>query len=256
MARIVYATALITLAGILVGCQPGGANVVPIDNRPPTVFVPPGATETDLAEEMAVSRQAYQKGLEQLRAYYSRTGNNMKLEWASNELRSYQLMTKYNYILGPTPGEYQATDPVREADNLFYQAQAQERDAGLVIGFRDKNKLRLALQQYEQVIRDYPNSDKIDEAAFRAGVILEEFKNYMVALQYYQNAFEWDAATNNPARFKAAHILDEQLHRYAEALALYQEAMQTEAMYDRHRQWKEFAEQRIRELQKLDEGQN
>jgi len=166
MARIVYATVLITLASILIGCQPGGPEVIPISERPPTVYVPPGATETDLVEQMAISRQAYQTGLEQLLAYYSRTGNNMKLQWARDELKAYQVMTKYQYIIGPTPGEYQATTPVAAADDLFYNAQALEKSAGPVRvgGLRDKNRLRLAFQKYEQLIKDYPSSDKIDDA--------------------------------------------------------------------------------------------
>ena len=125
-----------------------------------------------------------------------------------------------------------------------------------MIGLRDESKLRLALQKYEQLIKDYPSSDKIDDAAYRAGVILEELNDYMVALDYFKSAFAWDPDTIHPARFKAAHVLDKQLHRYADALALYQEALKIEARYDRHRQWKDFAELRTRELQKLDEGQS
>ncbi|UCE50264.1 MAG: tetratricopeptide repeat protein [Phycisphaerales bacterium] len=255
MARIVYATVLITLVSILIGC-PSSPYLVPTQTRPPTVPIPPGATETDLVEEMAISRQAYQTGLEQLVAYYSRTGNNLKLEWARKELKALNVMTKYTYIIGPTPGDQRATTPIRTADDLFYSAQALEKSAGPVIGIRDKNKLRLALGQYEQLIKDYPSSDKIDDAAFQAGVILEELGDYMVALDYFRSAFKWDPETIYPARFKTAYILDKHLHRYAEALVLYNEALKTEARYDRHRQWKEFAEQRIRELQRLEEGEN
>jgi len=258
MARIVYATVLIILIGVSVGCQQDGPYVVPTPDRPPTVYVPPGATETDLVEEMVISRQAYQQGLEQLVAYYSRTGNNLKLEWARKELRALQTMTKYTYILGPSPGDQSATTPIPTADDLFYSARELEKEARPV-GTRvltDKNKLRLALQRYEQLIKDYPNSDKIDDAAFQAGIILEELGDYVVALEYFQSAYKWDPETPYPARFKAAYILDRHLHRYDEALELYNEALQIEARYDRHRQWKDFAEQRVRELQKLEEGES
>lgn len=256
MARIVYATVLVTLVSIMAGCPSAGPYVVPEPVRPPTISVPAGATETDLVEELVVSRQEYQKGLEQLVGYYTKTGNNMKLQWARRELNAFQTMTKYNYILGPTPGGQQATTPIAAADSLFYDAQALENSAGPVIGLRDKNKLRLALQKYEQLIKDYPSSDKVDDAAFQAGVILEELGDYMVALDYFKSAFEWDPETIYPARFKAAYILDKQLHRYAEALQLYQEALKIDARFDRHRQWKDFSEQRVREIQKLGEGQN
>ena len=258
MARIVYTTVLITIISIATGCMPSssGPYVVPTSDRPPTVYVRPGATETDLVEEMAISRQAYQKGLEQLLAYYSRTGNNLKLEWARKELKAFEVMTKYIYIIGPTPSDQSATDPIAQADDLYYKAKALDDDAGPVIGIRDKNKLRLALQSSEQLIKAYPSSDKIDDAAFHAGVILEELGDNVVALDYFTSAFKWDPETPYPARFKAAYILDNRLHRYAEALALYNEALQIEARYDKHRQWKEYAEKRTREIQKLDEGEN
>ena len=262
MARIVYTTVLITIMSVATGCMPSssGPYVVPNppEGRPPTVYVPPGATETDLVEEMVINRQAYQQGLEQLQAYYSRTGNNMKFEWARKELKALKTMTKYTYIIGPTPGDYRAERPITSADDLWYRAQEYEKEARPMGGrvLTDKNKLRLALQHYEQLIKDYPTSDKIDDAAFQSGVILEELGDYMVALDYYRSAFEWDVETPYPARFKAAYILDNHLHRYAEALVLYNEALQIEARYDRHRQWKEYAENRTRELQKLDEGEN
>ncbi|MHC4580675.1 MAG: tetratricopeptide repeat protein, partial [Planctomycetota bacterium] len=110
-------------------------------------------------------------------------------------------------------------------------------------------------QNYNRLIKEHPTSDKIDDAAYKAGVIMEEFKDYVVALDYYQSAYKWDPETIHPARFRAARILDKQLHRYAEALELYQEAIRVEARFDKYRQWKEYAEMRIREIQKLDVGE-
>jgi tetratricopeptide (TPR) repeat protein len=105
-------------------------------------------------------------------------------------------------------------------------------------------------------MRDYPTSDKVDDAAFFAGVIMEGFEEYVQALEYYNISFQADTESLYPARFKAAYILDKHMHRYAEALELYNEALRVDARFDRHRQWKEFAEERVRELQKLDEGEN
>lgn len=256
MARIVYATVLITLIIGSVGCQQTGP-IVPTSDRPINEQIPPGVSETELVEEMTINRQAYETGLKRLVTYYSNTGNNLKLEWARKELKSFNTMPKYVYIIGPTPGlDYQATQPIATADDMFYRAQGLEKDAGPVIGMRDKNTLRLALREYEQLIKDYPSSDKIDDAAFQAGIILEELGDYVVALQYFQSAFEWNTETPYPARFKAAYILDRHMHRYSEAVVLYNEALKIEARFDKYRQWKEFAERRIRELQKLDEGEN
>jgi tetratricopeptide (TPR) repeat protein len=121
---------------------------------------------------------------------------------------------------------------------------------------KDENSLRLALARYNQLIKNYPSSDKIDDAAYKAGVIYEYFKDYSIALLYYKSAYEWDPDGIYPARFRAARLLDKHLYRKDEALQLYQQAVKTEGRYERYREWKEFAEKRIRELQKLDETQS
>jgi len=46
--------------------------------------------------------------------------------------------------------------------------------------------------------------------------------------------------------------LDKNLHRNAEALQLYQQAVKTEGQFEKYREWKGFADRRIRELQKID----
>ena len=261
MARVVCTTVLMAMLIVLVGCQEPGperARFVPTDDtRPLNVAPPAGTSEADLVEEMATNREAYKKSLELLIGYYNKTGNNMKLERAQKELYGFNLMTKYNYIMEPvlTGDGYEATTPIAAADDLYYDAVAFEKSAGIIPGLpRNENKLRLALQNYNRLIKEHPTSDKIDDAAYKAGVIMEEFKDYVVALDYYQSAYKWDPETIHPARFRAARILDKQLHRYAEALELYQEAIRVEAKFDKYRQWKEYAEMRIREIQNLNEG--
>ena len=89
---------------------------------------------------------------------------------------------------------------------------------------KDENLLRMALDKYNQLISKFPTSDKIDDAAFRAAGIYEHFKDYSIAVQYYQRTYQWDPQTIYPAKYKAAFILDQRLHRRAEALQLYQDA--------------------------------
>ena len=101
-----------------------------------------------------------------------------------------------------------------------------------------------------QLIRRHPSSNKIGDAAFRAGGIYEYFKDYTIALLYHQRTYQWDPETIHPARFRAAFILDKRLHRRAEALEVYQQAVKKESRYEI---WKEFAEKRIRELTRSDE---
>jgi len=262
MARIVGTCVLIVLLNVLVGCQgPDSGRGMMVAQSPgqrtaPLSIISSDASEADMVEEMATSRQAYRKGLELLAGYYMKVGNNMKLQWAQKELAAYDAMPKYRYFVGPEMAgtNLKPTASIPQADDLFYAAQDLEKRAGPLPPFRDENLLRLAVAKYDELVTKYPSSDKIDDAAYYAGVIYEDFKDYTIALVYYQRAYQWDPDTIYPARFRAGRVLDKNLHRNAEALKLYQEAVQTEGRLDKYREWKEFAERRINELQKTAEN--
>lgn len=268
MARIARTWTLIVLLSVFVGCQdsnPGRSQIIPSHpERMVTAasFVDISETsEADLVEKMTVSREAYQQGLEMLEAYYTRVGNYEKLQWVRRELQSLSTMTKYDYILSPeiTMPSRKPVASIPAADSLYLEAEDIEKQAGFLPLLdlpilKDENSLRLALAKYNQLIKNHPTSDKIDDAAYKAGVIYEYFKDYSIALLYYQSAYEWDPDGVYPARFRAARLLDKHLYRKDEALQLYQQAVKTEGRYERYREWREFAEKRIRELQKLDEG--
>ena len=262
MARKGCTVILIVLLSVVVGCQgvdKGEGQRVPQGRRQalgPTAKVINIAetSEVDLVEKMAVNRQAYYQGLELLVGYYMRTGNNLKLEWAQKELAALDTMPKYNYIIEAevTPQNLKPTALIPEADDLYLEAEQMDKEAGSLPVLKNENQLRLALGKYIEVIKKYPASDKIDDAAYKAGVIYEYFKDYTIALLYYKRTFQWDPETPHPARFRAARILDQRLHNKAEALQLYQQAVKIEGQFDRYREWREFAEKRIRELQKVD----
>jgi tetratricopeptide (TPR) repeat protein len=165
------------------------------------------AGEADIVEQVSDNRQAYQQGLELLVKYYTRTGNNMKLEWARKELAALDTMPKYKYILEASvaPANLKASTLIPEADTLYSDALKLEKKAGLLGFIKNENLLRLALGKYNQLVRKHPYSDKIDDAAYRAGGIYEHFKDYTIALLYYQRAYQWDPDTTHPARFKAAY---------------------------------------------------
>jgi len=262
MARIVLTAVVIVLLNVLVGCQGvdsgrgqrlpartmtslGSAGVVNIAK----------AGETDFVEQIAVNRQAYRQGLELLIKYYTKTGNNMKFKWAKEELAALDSIPQYKYIVEPeTAGpNLRASASIPEADDFYEDALQLEKEAGVLL--KNNDLLRLALDKYDRIIRQHPSSDKIDDAAFKAGEIYEYFQDYSIALLYYKRAYEWDPDTIHPARFRSARILDKRLHRNAEALKLYREAIKTEGKYVKHRLWKEYAEKRIKALYKT-EGDN
>jgi tetratricopeptide (TPR) repeat protein len=179
----------------------------------------------------------------------------MKLEWAKKELAALNTSPKYHYIIEANiaPANLKVSASIPDADDLYYDALRLDKDAGTLPILKNQNQLRLALEKYNDLIKKHPSSDKIDDAAYKAGVIYEYFKDYSIALLYFKRAFQWDPDTIYPARFRAARILDKNLHRNAEALQLYQQAVKIEGQFDKYREWREFAEKRIRELQKVDE---
>jgi tetratricopeptide (TPR) repeat protein len=264
MARIACTTVVIILLNVLVGCRgvdSGRSQLIPPETkRPgPSRMVNIGdAGETDIIEQMAVNRQAYQKGLEMLVTYYTKTGNNMKLQWATKELEALNKMPKYNYIIvvDPPGSNLEPSVAIPEADDLYYEAMEIKKKAG-PLGpiqlLKDADQLRLALAKFNELIKKHPSSDKVDDAAFEAGEIYEHFKDYTIALSYYKRTYEWDKDGFYPARFQAARILDKHLHRNAEALELYQQAVAIEGQQPKYREWKQYAEGRIRALQKADE---
>ncbi len=108
-------------------------------------------------------------------------------------------------------------------------------------------KLRQALGLYNELIQQYPSSDKIDDAAYKAGRIYDYLKNYELAAVYYQRAFQWNEATTYPARYRAAWVMDQKLRMHKEALVLYQLAIVKESRYSDN---VEFAKERVAALSK------
>jgi tetratricopeptide (TPR) repeat protein len=250
MAKTILTVLLIVLLNVLVGCygpDSGRSQFLPTPMKTVSVVE---AGEADIIEQMATSRLAYRQYLESLIVYYKKAGDNMKLGWAEDELKRLNKMPQYSYIIeaslaGPN---LKAKDSDNAANYLYDEAYRLEKAARATwVVFVDENLLRVALDKYNQVIKQYPTSDKIDEAAYRAGGIYEHFKDYTIALLYYQRAYQWDSATTNPARFKAAYILDQYLHRRAEALPLYQYALGNEKL---SKDEQEFVQKRIDELTK------
>ena len=253
MAKTILTVLLIVLLNVLVGCygpDSGRSQLIPSQMKAVTAI---DASESDIIEQVVINRQAYQRYIAALIAHYESTGNNMKLGWAKDELKGLKQVPQYNYIIeaiiaGPN---LKAGRSIAEAELVYMEALRLEKQAKKYVVLTNEEMLRLALDKYNQLIKKYPTSDKIDDAAFKAGGIYEYFKDYTIALLYYQRAYQWDPDTIHPARFKAAYILDKRLHRRAEALELYQQVVEKEGRYGKY---KGFAEKRIKKLTKSDEG--
>jgi len=262
MAKTILTVVLIVLLNVLIGCRAidsGDAQAVPtlketLSEADVAVKIA-DAGESDVVEQVLANRLAYRQSLELLVKYYSKEGNNTKLTWAKKELAALSKISKsqYNYIIEATVAgpDLKASDSISEADYMYINARHLENKAKGLIVIVDENLLRKALNEYNKLIRKHPTSDKIDDAAFRAAGIYEYFKDYSLAVLYYQRVFQWDPATKYPAAYKAAYILDTYMHNRAEALVFYQRAVIDENLGSNY---KEYAETRIKELTKSEES--
>jgi tetratricopeptide (TPR) repeat protein len=209
------------------------------------------AGEMDIVEQVISNRESYLDSLHMLVQYYNQTGNHEKLLWARKELGDLNTMAQYNYvtealIAGP---ELMVKDSILEADFMYKQGLDLKKKAGPIS--RDSKNLRLALANFNSLIRMHPSSDKIDDAAFQAGDIYQKFKDYTIAVVYFKRTYQWDPATPYPARFREAFILDKMLLDRAGALNAYTRALETTEP-GQHFNWVKFAEKRIRILDKTD----
>ena len=173
----------------------------------------------------------------------------MKLRWARDELTRLDSLSQYNYIIEASvaPENLKPIESISEADFMYREAFRLERDAGSLLIIKDENKLRSALELYNQLIKKHPTSDKIDDAAYRAAGIYEHFRDYTIAVIYYKRTFQWDPKTTYPARYKAAQVLDRYLERRDEALELYKQSLNSDMLDSAQ---KESVELRIKELTK------
>jgi len=254
MARAILTLSLIVLVCTLVGCHgidSGASQLIPARTKPVSGADISGVNESEMVEQIAMNRLAYRQYLETLITYYDRTGKTMQLGWAKRELEALDNVPQYNYIIEAIvagPG-LKASTSIAVADYMYSEALRTEQDArGLVI-WVDENKLRLALDKYNQLIRQHPSSDKIDDAAYRAAGISEHFRDYTIALMYYQRTYQWNPDTTYPARYKAAYIMDAHLSRRSEALELYKQAVKNPTLGENY---KEFAQMRIETLTQTD----
>ena len=257
MKRTILNTVLVVFLSTLAGCiLPDREERFMIDSPPPAIFQTTpasAAAEVGMAESLAAKRLAYRQDLEVLETYYKNSGNSIKLQWVQRELAAIDSAPRYRYIIEAEVAgtELKARESIPEADRLFSKAMKHYNKAKRWVVIASKKQLRLALAGFNQLIKEHPASDKIDDAAYRAGRIHEHFGDYPIAVLYYKRAFQWDSETIYPARLRAANLLDYQLQQRTEALGLYKEGIEKES---EHTELIELAKERVAELTTIDES--
>ena len=261
MTRTVTTIAIISLLVMAIGCGPSDrAQGQRLPQRtayaaPATDSAATGSTdEIDLVEQVSQYRLDYRQSLQLLIEHYTVVGDSKKHAWAAEELRALDRMPQYRYVVDAAvlPANLTASTRIPAADEMYLDAVKTQKQAEPIGILKDQEQMRVAREKYGQLIRQYPNSDKIDDAAYRMAGIYEYFKDYEVALLYYKRAYQWDPDTPYPARFHAAQLLDKKLLRRDEALDLYHEALLREG--ERYSEWKMYGEKRIKELGSSDDG--
>jgi len=209
---------------------------------------PPGSPPSDIemVERLLAARREYQVSLEQLRAHYLSTGDVERAHWAEEELRQYHRNARqaYSLPLDVPPPTLQASYNIPEANELYRRGMEYKGKSTWGSDYLD-NQIRAELL-FQQLITSYPQSDKIDDAAFQLGDIYESknYKQYRRAAQYYERCFQWNTNTQFDARMRAARLYDKVLLERGRAVELYKDVL----THDTDPKWIAEARARLAEL--------
>jgi tetratricopeptide (TPR) repeat protein len=213
----------------------------------PPASPPPHAAPSDieLVERLLAARRDYQTTLEQLRQYYTSAGDTERAHWAEEELRQFHRMLKqaYRLELDVPPPTLQAATNIPDANELFRKALLY-KDKGWGSDYVDNQRRAELLLQ--QLLNNYPQSDKIGDAAYQLGDLFESkaYKQYRRAAQYFERCFQWNPNTQLDARLRAARLYDKNLNERGRALELYRDITTHETDPKRHQE----AQKRITHL--------
>ncbi len=75
------------------------------------------------------------------------------------------------------------------------------------------------------MLTEYPQSNKIDEAAYQLGDIYDSkaYKQFHRSAAYFERCFQWNPKTTSDARLRAARIYDKHLSDRTRAVEIYKE---------------------------------
>jgi len=206
--------------------------------------------EVDLVEQLLYHRTMYAQSLRHLQDFYKKRGHAEKHKWSSNELADALSVRPYHYLLdSELPRlDLRPSKSIKAADQMYAKALKMITFAGHgTPALYNRDKMGEALRMFKQLIREYPRSDKIDDAAFYCGELHKEYfqGEDAIATQWYKLSWTWDPATPHPARFQAAVVYDYRMHDREGALELYRAAIAAEPQWRSNLVW---ANERVRSL--------
>jgi TolA-binding protein len=203
-------------------------------------------SDIEKVERVLAARREYQLSLEALRAHYVAAGDLERAKWASEELVQYHRMNKqaYRLELDVPPPTLQATQNIPEANDLYKRAMTF-KDKGWSGNDYIDNQRRAELL-FQQILSNYPQSDKIDDAAYQLGDLYESkaYLQYRRAAMYFERCYQWNMNTQFDARLRAARLYDKYLKESTRAIELYREVITHETDPKRETE----AKKRLQEL--------
>jgi TolA-binding protein len=223
--RFVYAVlvGVVGLAAVARPETPEAKGPPAAGGRPPTG----PASDIEKVERLLAARRDYRVALEQLRGHYIVAGDYERAKWAEEELLAFHRIPKqaFRLELDVPPPTLQAAYNIPDANELYKRAMTY-KDKGWG-GTEYIDNQRRAELLFQQILTNYPQSDKIDDAAYQLGDIYESkaYRQYRRAAQYFERCFQWNPNTQFDARLRAARLYDHYLQERSRAMELYKEVV-------------------------------
>jgi TolA-binding protein len=214
-----------------------GLKPAPVEAGPSLQEKEPGRLEVTLAEMVIDARRDWIARVDDLRAYYLGLKPGMgnptaafKAEMARSIAYRFDPVRQYEFFLDVEvpPETLKPTDSIDEADALYAKAHHDYSMASFLAPAYNYPKLKQALEEFQQLIRQYPSSTKIALAAFYVGQIYDDLGQDYRAMQWYERSWQYDPYLQRPAHFQSAVIADARLHNRGKALELYRAAVELE----------------------------
>jgi hypothetical protein len=175
-----------------------------------------------LVERLLAARKEYQMTLETLRKHYISTGDVARARWAEDELMQFHRMSKqaFSLELDVPPSTLKGQYNIPEANKVFRYALGY-KDKGWGTDYIDNQ--RRAELLFQKMLTEYPQSDKISDAAYQLGDLYEgrAFKQPERAAAYFDRCYEWNPKTQHDARLRAARLYERQLNNRGKAAQIY-----------------------------------
>ncbi len=177
--------------------------------------------EEQLIHAVTISRENYRKLLERLKQYYQSTGNQLRLQKIRRELDALDKVPQPLYTdegIGNVRTDAILRD-IEDANILFKDALMYKK------AFNKENRVT-AIRRLEKLLAEYPDSDKVGDAAFEIAEIYASgyFNDYESAARYYLKSYQLNPYTEQPVLLKAAEMYDKKLTDYDKAKEIYKQA--------------------------------